>query len=233
MSAERLISADSHVAITQDAGQGAILDPKLHDEYDAAIVEFGRRMSGHGLDEDERGRSTSSSPHPSAGRPGYAEPARAPRRHGRGRRRRRGPLLRGERVPVPVPRGERVAGGDARVQRRDARAFGVGGPEAAGGQRADPDPRHRRRGQGGAPRRGARLSSRSSSRCSRASSACPTTTTSATTRSGRVIQEHGLPICLPHRAQHPARRPHGARPHADDAGSSCRAWRCRPPRRSA
>ena len=47
MSDERLISADSHVAITQTQVKQH-LDPKFHDEYDGAIVEFGRRMSESG-----------------------------------------------------------------------------------------------------------------------------------------------------------------------------------------
>ena len=69
----RLISADSHVAITQDRVK-AFLDPTWHDEYDDAVAEFGRRMSGTASMKMNRALMELK-PHPSAGRPGYAEPA--------------------------------------------------------------------------------------------------------------------------------------------------------------
>ncbi len=69
----RLISADSHVAITQDRVK-AFLDPKWHDDYDAAVAEFGRRMAGTASLKMNQALMELK-PHPSAGRPGYAEPA--------------------------------------------------------------------------------------------------------------------------------------------------------------
>ena len=94
MSDERLISADSHVAITQ-----AQVKRHLDAEVPRRVRGGGRRVRAarcrSRLRADERGRARSCAPHPSAGRPGYARPARAPARHGRRRRRGRGALLRG------------------------------------------------------------------------------------------------------------------------------------------
>ena len=150
MAAERLISADSHVAINQ-AQVKQHLAPKFHDEYDAAIVEFGRRMSESGAAR-MNAAALDKRPHPVRRAPGLFRPARAPRRHGRRRCRGRGAVLRGERVPVPLPVPRRLARGDTRVQRRDARVR-RGRPEAPHRQRADPDPRHRRRVRRGRARR--------------------------------------------------------------------------------
>jgi predicted TIM-barrel fold metal-dependent hydrolase len=72
MSTERLISADSHVTITQ-AQVKQHLDPRFHDEYDGAIVEFGRRMSESGAAR-MNAAALELRPHPSAGRPGYGNP---------------------------------------------------------------------------------------------------------------------------------------------------------------
>jgi predicted TIM-barrel fold metal-dependent hydrolase len=69
---ERLISADSHVAIGQ-AQVKQHLAPKFHDEYDGAIVEFGRRMSESGAAR-MNAAALDKRPHPSAGRPGYSDP---------------------------------------------------------------------------------------------------------------------------------------------------------------
>ena len=115
-------------------------------------------------------------------------------RHGRRRGRSVVDVLRGQRVPLPVP--------DQGGWKEATRAFNtalarlrVGRPEAADRLVPDPDPRHRRRRRRGAVGGDRAAASRCSCRCSRPSSACPTTATSATTRSGAAIQETGLPIC--------------------------------------
>lgn len=72
MAAERLISADSHVAITQDKVY-AHLDPKFHGEYQEAIAAFGKRMSESGAAR-MNAAALELRPHASAGRPGYGDP---------------------------------------------------------------------------------------------------------------------------------------------------------------
>lgn len=73
MTVTRLISADSHVAITQDQVK-AHLASKWHGEYDDAVAEFGRLMMASGAAKMNQAM-LDLRPHPSAGRPGYGEPA--------------------------------------------------------------------------------------------------------------------------------------------------------------
>jgi predicted TIM-barrel fold metal-dependent hydrolase len=68
----RLISADSHVQITQDAVK-AHLHPRWHDEYDGAVAEFGRRMAESAAMKMNMAM-LELRPHPSAGRAGYGDP---------------------------------------------------------------------------------------------------------------------------------------------------------------
>ena len=69
----RLISADSHVQITHDQVL-AHLAPAHHQEYLDAVAEFGRRMSSSAAMKMNTAMLTMN-PHPSAGRPGYGDPA--------------------------------------------------------------------------------------------------------------------------------------------------------------
>jgi uncharacterized protein len=69
---ERLISADSHVAISQDQVKQH-LAPKFHDEYDGAVVAFRQRMSDSGVAR-MNAAALELRPHPSANRPGYSKP---------------------------------------------------------------------------------------------------------------------------------------------------------------
>jgi predicted TIM-barrel fold metal-dependent hydrolase len=72
MAATRLISADSHVQITHEQVK-AHLDPTWHEEYDDAVAAFGRRMASSAAMKMNRALMELK-PHPSAGRPGYADP---------------------------------------------------------------------------------------------------------------------------------------------------------------
>ncbi len=72
--------------------------------------------------------------------------------HGHRRRRRRGDLLRGLRLPLHRRHARRRRAEHPRVQRR-ARRVRRQRPEAPGGQLPDPDRRHRRRSGRGPPRR--------------------------------------------------------------------------------
>lgn len=73
MPATRLISSDSHVAISQDQVK-AHFAPKWHTEHDDAVAEFGRLMMTSGAAKMNQAM-LDLRPHPSAGRPGYSDPA--------------------------------------------------------------------------------------------------------------------------------------------------------------
>jgi uncharacterized protein len=79
--AEQLISADSHVAVSHDQVK-ANLSPKLHEEYDAAVAAFTQRMSRGAGAANQAGakmkRSDNKPSHIGANavfeRPGYGDP---------------------------------------------------------------------------------------------------------------------------------------------------------------
>ena len=115
---ERLVSADSHVTVTHDAVKEH-LATKFHDDYDRAVDGGRRRRRDPAGPEPDAAAASKACATPS-GVPATAT-RRAPQGHGPGRRRRRGLLLRVQRVPLPVPDQERVARGDAGVQRHARR----------------------------------------------------------------------------------------------------------------
>ena len=215
---ELLISSDSHAQVSHDAVK-AHLAARFHDEYDGAVRAFQQRMAkgagrvNQAWQSDRKQEEAVSSfrlrnmtrPGHSDGRP--ASPTWTPTASSRGH------LQRGQLVPLhPRPAGRAVRS-DGGVQRRAARVRRRR-PEPPDRLVPDPDPRHRRRRHEVQARRVARAPSRCSSRCSRPSSACPTTTTSATTRSSRLIQETGPADLLPHRPQHACSTTSSRRPHA-------------------
>lgn len=76
--AERLISSDSHVKVTQDQVK-AHLDPQYHGDYDAAVAEFEDRVMGRGSGGANRASMvhksmTQAYTHPAHGRPGSGDP---------------------------------------------------------------------------------------------------------------------------------------------------------------
>jgi uncharacterized protein len=73
MATERLISADSHVAVAHDDVKRH-LDARHHEEYDAAVAEFGRRMYESMGAGQANAMTLSDYKHPAAGRPGYGDP---------------------------------------------------------------------------------------------------------------------------------------------------------------
>jgi predicted TIM-barrel fold metal-dependent hydrolase len=70
--AERLISSDSHVNVTQDQVK-AHLDPKYHGEYDDAVAAFTNRVLSKGSGKANRARMIEYD-HPAWGRPGTFDP---------------------------------------------------------------------------------------------------------------------------------------------------------------
>jgi uncharacterized protein len=73
MATERLISADSHVAVAHDAVKRH-LDARHHDEYDGAVAEFQRRMYESMGAGQANAMTLADYQHPAAGRPGYSDP---------------------------------------------------------------------------------------------------------------------------------------------------------------
>ena len=141
MTTERVISSDSHVNVRHDQVK-AHLATKFHDDYDAALMEYGRVVfGGNAAKANQAGAEIQ---HASWGREGHFDP------HAR--------LIdmdtdgvdievlycEVERVPLPLPAEERRAGGDARVQRHAVR-LRVRRPEPPDRQLPGADPRHRRR----------------------------------------------------------------------------------------
>src|SRR5205823_7216573 len=69
---ERLISADSHVAVTHDHVKGH-LHARHHAEYDEAVAEFQRRMMATMGAGRANVMSLQDYKHPAAGRPGHSD----------------------------------------------------------------------------------------------------------------------------------------------------------------
>ena len=78
---ERIISADSHVAITQDQVK-ANLDPKFHPDYDKAQQAFAARVAANMSSAKVNADAMKRNPHAAFSRPGYHR-LRPTRRHGR------------------------------------------------------------------------------------------------------------------------------------------------------
>jgi len=68
---ERIVSADSHVAISQDQIK-AHLDPRFHGEYDRAQQAFARRMAENMAQARTNTDAMTRNPHAAFSRPGYA-----------------------------------------------------------------------------------------------------------------------------------------------------------------
>ena len=187
MTTRRIISSDSHVSVQHDDVK-AHLASRFHDDYDAALAQALPRDAGRQRGEGQRRRYRD--PARLVGPARVQRPARAAARHGHRRRRHRGPLLRGERVPLPLPAPQRRGRSHPRVQRHLAR-LRVGRPEPA---RSSPTRCRSTTSTSRWPRSsGSRRSaaSRCSSRCSPPSSASSTTSTSATTACGRRSRRAG------------------------------------------
>ena len=189
MTSTRLISADSHVAVSLDAIRERV-PSALHEAFDDAIAEQARidaelkrrpralaRRLGHGGD----------------ARPRLPRPGRPPRGHGPRRRRGRGALLRGERVPRVRARPGRLAADQPRLH-RPPRRLRRARPRPAGRLVPGADHRHPVRGVGGRAARGPRRRARCTCPTSRASSASPTTTRSVYDPLWGVLQETGISI---------------------------------------
>ena len=145
---ERVISADSHVAIDQSQIK-AKLDPALPRRVRPGPAGL-RRPHGrqHGPGQDQHRRHDPQPPrrlHPAR----LPRRPRAPGRHDRRRGRRRGHLLRGQRLPVHRRHGARLHRGHPRLQRRAGR-LRLRRPPPPRRQLPDPDPRRARRGGRGA-----------------------------------------------------------------------------------
>ena len=72
MSADRLISSDSHVNIKQEQVK-AHLDPRFHDDYDAAVYAFDNRATGRNAKQANQAMMVEYS-HPAYGRVGAFDP---------------------------------------------------------------------------------------------------------------------------------------------------------------
>jgi hypothetical protein len=196
--AERLISSDDHVDLAHPEIK-LRLATKYHAAYDAALGEFGAAMA-KSMSSEANGRwreqqnyqgeqhadmmSLGRRRFPRCGSDRSFGREGAPRGSRRGRRRCVGHVLRGQRVPLPLPAQGGQPRGDAGLQPDDARLRLDRSPPVHH-VLPDPDPRHRggrRRGEVG---RGPGREITPAPRVPPRSSACPTTGTSATTRSGR------------------------------------------------
>ena len=217
-----LISSDSHAQVSHDAVK-AHLASKFHDEYDGAVAAFQPRMAkGAGRvnqawqSDRKRDEAASSFRLRNMTRPGHSDGvARLADMDTDGVQQE---VIYSEVSAfryirdLAVGQSEatvRVQRGAARVRRRR--------PDPSHRVVPDPDPRHRRRGHRGAARhRAGRQVTAAAGLPARGRA--PRLLPRALRPALRAHPGVGTSDLLPHRAQHDARRPRRARPHAGQRG---------------